>query len=94
MATLIVKHPVADFNQWKKVFDGMHETRLAHGFTEHQVLRDPTDANLVTIISRVRSAEDAKAYGQSPVLKEAMKNAGVIGAPHVELLNDEEIKTY
>ena len=94
MATMIVRHTVADFGVWKKEFDAMHDIRSTHGWIGHEVLRDASDPNRVTIINKVRSVEDAKAYGASSELKEAMKIAGVISEPDITILQDEEILSY
>ncbi len=94
MATMIVKHKVADFGTWKTVFDSMKPIRQSHGWIGHEVLRDAADPSLVTIINKMRSIDDAKAYGQSSDLKEAMKNAGVLSAPEITYLSDEEALNY
>lgn len=94
MATMIVKHTVADFNQWKSVFDSMQDARNANGWLGHDVLRDVSNPNMVTIINRVKTLEGAKAYGQSPVLKEAMQRGGITSAPEISFLVDEEVVSY
>lgn len=94
MATMIVKHKVADFGKWKPVFDEMQQDRLAHGWISHEIFRDAADSNLVTIINKLKNLDQAKAYGQSPELKAAMQKAGVISAPEIQFLNDEEIASY
>ena len=94
MATMIVKHKVADFGKWKSVFDSMRGEHVAHGWIGHEVLRDENDGNLVTIVNRMKSLDQAKAYGQSPELKEAMHRAGVVSAPEIQFLNDEEVVSY
>jgi quinol monooxygenase YgiN len=94
MATMIVKHQVADFARWKKVFDEMKAERLKHGWIGHDVLRSANNPNEVVIINRMKSIDQAKAYGQSPALREAMQRGGVTGAPEITLLNDEEAVSY
>ncbi len=94
MATMIVKHKVADFSTWKTAFDGMQQTRLEHGWIGHEVFRDAADSNLVTIVNKVKSLDQAKEYGKSPELKTAMQHGGVISAPEIQFLTDEEIKSY
>lgn len=94
MATMIVKHKVADFGTWKSVFDEMKATRLSHGWIGHEVHRDAADSNVVVIINKMKSLEGAKAYGQSPELKAAMQRGGVISAPEIQFLSDEELISY
>ncbi|MBS1903982.1 MAG: antibiotic biosynthesis monooxygenase [Bacteroidetes bacterium] len=94
MARMIVTHRVADFNNWKKAFDSMAETRKAHGWIGHEVLRDEADPNKVTIINKMKSLDAARAYGTSPDIKAAMANGGVLSAPEITFLNDEEVVSY
>ena len=94
MATMIVKHRVANFESWKKVFDEMTATRKEHGWVGHIVLRDNTDPNLVTIINRMKDLAGAKAYGSSPDLKTAMQKAGVLGPPTIEFCDDADETRY
>ena len=94
MAVMIVKHKVADFNNWKKAFDSMTPVRKSHGWLGHEVYRDPQDPNDVTIVNRVATIEGAKAYGTSPELKAAMQNGGIVSEPSISFLQDEESKAY
>jgi quinol monooxygenase YgiN len=90
MATLLVKHRVANFENWKRVFDTFEALREKHGFIGHSVHRDATDPNVVVIVNRVKEMSEAKAYGASKELREAMTGAGVQGAPEVLFLDDVE----
>jgi hypothetical protein len=94
MATMIVRHKVADFGEWKKVFDSMRDVRKTYGWTHHEVLQDAADPNLVTIVNHMKSVEDGKSYGFSDALKEGMKKAGVISAPDITFLEDAEMYSY
>ena len=89
MATMIVRHRVANFESWKKVFDSMKDLRNSqYNWLGSEVLRDDADPNLVTIINRVKDVASAKRYGASADLKEGMAKAGVISAPDVTFLNE------
>ncbi len=88
MATMIVKHRVANFDQWKMVFDSMEKVRLEHGWIGHTVHRDAADPNIVVVVNRVMSLDGAKKYGGSDALRDAMAKAGVQGVPNIEFLND------
>ncbi len=88
MATMIVKHRVANFETWKQVFDGMTDLRRQHGWTSHLVLRDASDPNLVTIVNRMQTLDGAKKYGASPELRAAMQKVGVQGAPEISFAED------
>jgi hypothetical protein len=94
MATMIVKHRVANFESWKKVFDEMVPVRTQHGWTGHRVLRDATDPNVVTIVNRMKTLDGAKSYGVSTELRAAMQRAGVQGPPELSFCEDAEDWTY
>jgi hypothetical protein len=94
MATMIVKHRVANFEAWKQVFDSLNETRRQHGWTSHLVVRDASDPNVVTIVSRIKTVDGAKRYGASPDLRTAMQKAGVQGAPEISFAEDDSDHRY
>jgi quinol monooxygenase YgiN len=90
MVTMLVRHRVANFDKWKKVFDRLEGLREKHGFIAHSVHRDATDSNIVVIVNRVKEMAEAKSYGASPELHNAMAEAGVQGPPEISFLNDIE----
>ena len=94
MATMIVRHKVADFNNWKQVFDEMDPIRAAHGWISHDVLRDTTDPNYVTIVNRMKSVDGAKSYRESPELKAGMQRAGVLSQPDITIMEDAASYSY
>ena len=90
MATLLVRHRVANFDKWRQVFDRLEALREKHGFIAHSVHRDATDPNIVVIVNHVKDLAEAKNYGQSPELHDAMAEAGVLGMPEISFLTDVE----
>jgi quinol monooxygenase YgiN len=94
MATMIVKHRVANFESWKKVFDEMEGTRREHGWTGHEVHRDANDPNVVVIVNHMRDVAGGKRYGGSQALRDAMARGGVQSAPEITFLDDAEQKAY
>jgi quinol monooxygenase YgiN len=93
-AALIVRHRVANFDTWKKVFDEMIETRRAHGWLSTIVYRDAADPNVVTIVNRVKDLDGAKRYGASPDLRGAMERGGVQGPPEIQFVDEAEERPY
>jgi quinol monooxygenase YgiN len=79
MTKLIINHKTDDFNKWKVAFDSLDPTRKKYGNQGAVVYRGHDDPNDLVIISQWESAEQARGYSQSPELKEAMKNGGVVG---------------
>jgi hypothetical protein len=94
MATMIVKHRVANFDSWKQIFDEMDASRRAYGWTGLEVYRDASDPNVVTIVNHVKDLARAKEYGGSPDLRAAMQKGGVQGVPEISFLDDAEAKKY
>lgn len=90
MATMIVQFRVADFGRWRAVFDAMAAARREHGITGASVHRDADAPDSVVTILRAKSVKVARAWGDSPVLREAMIHAGVTSAPQVQYLEDVE----
>ena len=88
MIYLQVQHTVADYAQWREVFDNHKATRLAFGATGvEQVYRGVEDPKAITVFTEWRSQEDALRFAQEPSLKEAMASGGVISAPTLQFLN-------
>ena len=94
MATMVIKHKVADYGKWKPAFDQHEKARLENGWTAHSVCRDADDPNTVVVIGRVKDIQKAKEFVSSDTLKEAMIKAGVQGAPEIWFLEDGEDKKY
>jgi quinol monooxygenase YgiN len=88
MAQLLVHHKVQDYAAWRKVYDELGRTRAQFGSTGDRVYRTANDPNEVVIISEWPDVERARAYAQSPDLKEGMQRAGVISQPEVLFLEE------
>ncbi len=86
MATLSVHHKIADYPQWRQVFDQTDTIRRRFGETSYCVFRSAADPLEITVHTEWPSAEQAKAYATSPELKQAMQNAGVVSQPDVAFL--------
>lgn len=83
MATLFVRHRVADFGTWKQAYDAFDEERRGMGVIGDGVYQADGDPNAVTAYHHFESMEAAKAFGASERLKEVMEGAGVEGEPDV-----------
>ena len=73
----LVRHSVADFDAWKKVYDGFAPIQTEHGVLGHQVLRSIENPNDVIVTHTFESSEAARAFFAMPELKEAMSEGGV-----------------
>ena len=88
----LVRHRVADFDAWKKVYDGFAPIQAEHGVLDHQVLRSIENPNKVIVTHTFDSGETARAFFAMPELKEAMSQAGV-DADSVEISYYDEVET-
>lgn len=88
MAKLYVHHKIEDYNKWRKVFDEMDGVRRSMGETGFEVFYTTSSPNEIVILTEWGTADQARAYSQSPGLKEAMQRAGVISQPDVLILEE------
>jgi len=94
MASMFVRHRVADYARWKAVFDEHEAERRAFGFTAHSVHRDADDPNAIIVALRVTDVNRAKEFARSESLRSAMERAGVQGPPEIWFAEDLEDKRY
>ncbi len=87
MATLFVRHDVADFDQWKKAYDDFDDERKSMGVTNHGVYQADGNPNDVTVYHHFDSMDAAQTFAGSPRLQEVMKSAGVQGEPNIWFTN-------
>ena len=80
-AALMVRHPVADFDRWKKGFDEHQSFRESAGMLGHHVNRAEDDPNSLSIYFAVSDVDQAKGFTESPELKSIMQEVGVTGPP-------------
>jgi len=88
MIVMAMQHRVNDYETWKKVFDQFPPTE--GGAVFHRVNRRVDDPNNVTIVCGWKSVEAAKAFSGNPDLATKMGEAGVIGAPRIEIYEEVE----
>ena len=88
MTTVAVRHHVADFETWLVTYKEHGAVRDRIGCTADEVLRDAKDPNEVLVLTRWPSAAAAHEFTTDPSLPEAMKKAGVIGEPRIELYEE------
>ena len=91
MTTLVVRHTVADFDTWSTGFTKHGEVRRSHGATGHRVLRD---GNSVLALIDFPDAAAAQGFQADPSLRDAMHDAGVVGAPDISLWAEASEEQY
>ena len=90
-ATLLVRHTVDSYDDWKPIFDGHQVNRRQHGATGHRVLHD---GNQVTILIDFPDRGLAEGFASDPALPEVMSKGGVTGAPDIAYLESSEQLNY
>jgi quinol monooxygenase YgiN len=88
----LVRHRVADFDAWKKVYDGFAPIQAEHGVQNHQVLRSIDNPDELIVTHTFDSHEAARAFFAMPELKETMSQAGV-SPESVEISYFDEVET-
>ena len=94
MASMFIKHRVADYARWKPVFDEHESARRGATLTSHSLHRDVNDPNVVIIAFRATNLERAQEFAGSDELRSTMQEAGVMGPPEIWLADDIEDKRY
>ena len=87
MIRLFVRHEVADFDTWLKAYHDFDAERGGLGVVGAAVGRSVDNANEVTVTHDFENLDKAKAFIDSPRLKEAMTAAGVSSQPTVWFAN-------
>jgi hypothetical protein len=97
MNIVTIKHTVADYDKWKIGYDADEPNRRAAGATSVTLTRAPASADGSTdIVAFIQFPDVAAAAGflDNPGLAEAMKEAGVIGTPEVQITELVESASY
>ncbi len=87
MPFVLISHKVADFDNWKPVYDSDQERRESLNIQEVDLFRSAEDPNDVHILFEIPSADTLEQMMGDPTMAEKMKEAGVLSQPTVTLLN-------
>jgi hypothetical protein len=80
---MFVRHQVNDYGKWRKVYDGFESERKRMGVTGAAVYTGANGDRDVTVTHDFDNLEKAKAFAESPSLRQAMTSAGVAGQPTI-----------
>ena len=81
MKHMLVRHKVADFDAWKKVFDSHAEGQRGAGLVLENLMRNTEDPNEVFLFFTVTDSEAAHAFVNSPIAYEGAAQSGVLDEP-------------
>ena len=80
---LVVRHKVADFATWKKVYDSHRAKQKEAGLTERHLMRGTDVPNETIVVFEAADMGKARAFASSADLHETMMRAGVQDKPDV-----------
>jgi heme-degrading monooxygenase HmoA len=87
MAYILVKQNVEDYTKWKTAFDGNSTIRKRNGSEGGWVFRSSNDPNEVVVLMKWDNRDNAKKFLESDELKKVMQQAGVVGKPNINILD-------
>ena len=87
-ATLFVLHTVAEYDTWRKAYDGADSLRAKYGCSGETVMRVPGDPNDVAATHEFPTVAQAEAFANDPAVKDAMEKAGVTSPPRIEIFEN------
>ncbi len=86
--TAVIQHRVADYDTWRKAYDGFADVQKAGGVTRQSVYRSNDDLSNVLVIHGFATTADAQAFLAGTELRDGMQQAGVQGQPRIEIYQD------
>ena len=81
----IIKHAVKDYDKWRPAFNADSTTRKESGLEDIVVGREIDRTGNIYIAMKTSDVAKAKAFSESPRLKEVMTKAGVSSKPTMEI---------
>ena len=84
----LVRRKVADFSNWKAIYDSNEPTRLKAGVTEKYLLHNVDDPNEVFTLFELEDVQKAREFFESAALRTGMQQAGIVDKPDFYLLSD------
>jgi hypothetical protein len=83
MATIFLRHPIANYEAWRPHYDGDRPRREAVGLTEIGVYRNTMDPNEVLVMWSAPDVAGFNEMAASKGLQAKMQEAGVTGPPEI-----------
>lgn len=80
-----VQHDVVDLEAWRVVFDSALEARRLGGELSYEINTFPANPNTIVAVFKWDSGARARAFMDDPLVREAMRGAGVVSEPVVTL---------
>ena len=87
MATLAVQLTIGDYAKWRPVFDKHKPLRDKAGMRNVRVYRDADNPKEIIVWGETGDAAKARAALGGDEIKNAMKEAGVVGPPKIHVID-------
>ncbi len=84
----MIQHHVADYDTWRKAYDGFADVQKAGGVTRESVYRAKDDPSNLLVIHGFATSADAEKFLASTEVRDTMRQAGVTGQPRIEIYQD------
>jgi heme-degrading monooxygenase HmoA len=89
MAAIMLAHfKVQDEAKWRQVFESKMELRKGAGCLGTHIFHNASDPTEIIVNFQWDTAENATRFMAGPEARQAMAEAGVIGAPQTWILTD------
>ena len=83
--TIIISFQVAEFDNWKAMFDSDVDNRKAAGI-HADAYKELDDESCVYVVGTAPSREAFQAFFSNPDLQQRIQNSGVMGPPEIKFL--------
>jgi hypothetical protein len=90
MTYVLLKHTVADYGEFKAIYDADAPHRLRRGSKGARLFRSLDEPNLLFMLFEWDDAEKARKFAQGYELYEAMEWASVIGNSEIHVIEEVE----
>jgi hypothetical protein len=85
--TVNVSMQVSNFDKWKTMFDSRKSDREEAGINA-RAYRNVDEPNNACVIGTASTKETFVSFFSQPAMREALKNAGVLGPPEIKFLEE------
>ncbi len=94
MTILRIEHPIHDYEEWKRAFDGDPVGRERSGVRRHRILRPTDDPHYVMIDLEFDTADQAEALLDSMRTVWGRVQGTLISDPKARIVEPAETKEY
>ena len=88
MGFVTIKARIADYDTYKKVYDGMTSVRKEWGCVSERAFRNSSNPSEVMVLLEWDDMRKCQEYTMSNDARDAMSRAGVQGTPEITFLNE------